>query len=150
MRKALKHLIIFFSFVFVGIQFIPTQYNEIHKVPSTDFIKDFQPPNEIRDIIRVSCYDCHSYQTNYPWYSKIQPINWLLQNHISNGISELNFSKFGSLSQRMKQMKIRSIISQIEDNKMPLPTYLIMHNNARLSKKEKNTLIEYFQKISMD
>lgn len=134
----------------VGIQFIPIQRNETEIVSNADFIESYQPPIDIGNMIQSSCYDCHSNQTKYPWYSNVQPIGWLLQNHISEGKSELNLSEFGKLSKRMKQMKINSIISQIADDKMPLKQYLWMHSEAEFSKTEKDQLLKYLTKIQTD
>lgn len=133
--------------VLVGIQFIPIQRNETELVSNADFIKSYQPPIDIGNMIQSSCYNCHSNQSRYPWYSNVQPIGWLLQNHISEGKSELNLSEFGNLSNRMKRMKIKSIISQIADDKMPLPSYLLMHTNAKLDSLKKAQLTSYFDSL---
>ena len=133
--------------VLVGIQFIPIQRNETELVSNADFIKSYQPPIDIGNMIQSSCYNCHSNQSRYPWYSNVQPIGWLLQNHISEGKSELNLSEFGNLSNRMKRMKIKSIISQIADDKMPHPSYVLMHSDAKLDSLKKAHLINYFDSL---
>ena len=147
MKKWLKLSLWVVFIVLVGIQFIPVQRNEIEPVTIADFIVLYEPPIAIGNVIRSSCYDCHSNQTKYPWYSNVQPIGWLLQNHISEGKSELNLSEFGNLSNRMKRMKINSIISQIADDKMPLPSYVLMHSDAKLDSLKKAQLTNYFDSL---
>lgn len=150
MRKWRRLVLGVLFIVLVGIQFIPIQRNEIEPVTNADFIEHYESPIVIGNIIRASCYDCHSNQTKYPWYSNVQPIGFLLHNHISEGKSELNLSEFGNLSNRMKRMKINSIISQIADDKMPLPSYVLMHSDANLDSLKKALLVSYFDSILVD
>lgn len=127
----------------VGIQFFPAEHNEKKAVTDQDFSKIYKPPEGITRLLKTSCYDCHSNQTNYPWYSNVQPVGWLLQSHIEDGKKELNFSTFGSLSSRMKKLKIKSMISQIEDGEMPLPSYLYIHREAGLTDEESEKIVAY-------
>jgi hypothetical protein len=147
MKKWLKYSLWVIFIVLVGIQFIPIQRNEIMPITATDFIEYYQPPIAIGKIIQLSCYDCHSEQTSYPWYSKVQPFAWLMQNHILEGKSELNFSEFGQLSNRMQRTKLKSIISQVDDNKMPIPSYLLLHSEAKLDTEKKVQLIKYIDSL---
>lgn len=63
--------------VLVGLQFFPTRYNHSTTVPSTDFVKTYKVPNDIAQTLQTSCYNCHSNNTNYPWYSRVQPVGFL-------------------------------------------------------------------------
>ncbi len=135
--KILKKIAFALIIVFVGIQFIPTTRNESKEVFSTDFITTFNAPAKIGDLLKTSCYDCHSNNTNYPWYNKVQPISWFLEGHIEEAKEELNFSEFGDYSNRKRKSKLKSIISQIKDDEMPLSSYTLMHKDARLSESEK-------------
>ncbi|MCR9062733.1 MAG: heme-binding domain-containing protein [Cytophagales bacterium] len=132
----------------VGIQFIPTKRNRKSVVNDQDFSSVYQVPKNITKLLSSSCYNCHSNQTNYPWYANIQPVGWLLQYHIDKGKKELNFSTFGQLSSRMKNLKIKSMKSQIEDSKMPISSYLYLHPEADLSESEKGELIAYLDSLS--
>lgn len=148
MKRFIKITIWLVAIVLVGIQFVPTKLNLSDQTPPTDFIKLYRPSAEIKKLLTVSCYDCHSNNTNYPWYSRFQPSGWFLQQHIEEGKSELDFSEFGNYSDRRKASKLRSMISQVEDNKMPLWSYTLMHQDARLSERERTILIEYLKSIS--
>ena len=145
--KILKIILLILLILFVGIQFIPTKRNQNDVVPNTDFMLVNNVPKDIKNKLQVSCYDCHSNNTQYPWYSKIQPGAWFMENHIKDGKTELNFSEWDSLSNRRKKSKLKSIISQIEDNKMPLSSYTLIHRNAIFSEAEKQRITTYLKKL---
>ena len=132
---------------FVGIQFIPTTRNQSEVVPKTDFILVNDVPNDIKNKLQVSCYDCHSNNTIYPWYNKVQPVAWFLEDHIKEGKAELNFNEWDDYSNRRKNSKLKSIINQIENGEMPLDSYTLIHGNAKLSESEKKLLIEYMSDL---
>lgn len=138
-----KKVILLLLIVIVGIQFMPITRNQNNEVLETDFFKTFDVPNNIQDLIKNSCYDCHSNNTNYPWYNKIQPVSWFLEYHIKEGKKELNFSEFGGYSERRQKSKIKSAISQIEENKMPLLTYTLIHKKAKLSASDKKLMTKW-------
>ena len=127
----------------IVIQFFPITLNESDTVPQSDFMKVNQVPATIKNRLQVSCYDCHSNNTNYPWYSKIQPAAWFLEDHIQEGKDELNFNEWATYSDRRKNSKLRSIISQIEEDKMPLDSYILIHRDAILSDEDKRMIIDY-------
>jgi hypothetical protein len=132
---------------FVGIQFVPTELNQSEGVPKTDFMLVHPMPKKIQLKLQVSCYDCHSNNTAYPWYNKIQPVAWFLEDHVKNGKAELNFSEWGTLSSRRKASKLRSIKKQIKSNKMPLESYTLIHRNALFTETEKMEIIEYLSEL---
>lgn len=146
--KSAYYIALILLVVSVGIQFVPTKLNQIEAIPKTDFLLVNNTPNDIGVLLLSSCYDCHSNNTNYPWYSKIQPIAWFLEGHIKEGKSELNFSEWANYSDRRKNSKLKSIISQIQDDKMPLLSYTIMHSDAVLSNSDKIKIIDYINQIN--
>ena len=145
MKRYLKLIGWVFVVVLVGMQLIPNQHNEYKPASSNDFIVLYSTPEDVASLLRAACYDCHSNQTNYPWYSKVQPINLLVADHVNKGTAELNFSDFGQLSNRKKKMKKKSIIREIEKGQMPLKSYSIIHKESQLSNSQKLSITEYFQ-----
>ena len=133
--------------VFVGIQFIPTLRNQNMEVLPTHFTKLYKVPEPIENSLKTSCYDCHSNNTNYLWYDKIQPMAWIVEDHIIEGKKELNFSEFGSYSIRRQKSKLKSIINQIKEDEMPLSSYLLFHRNAKLSEGEKTQMVAWFESV---
>ncbi|MGO3183349.1 MAG: heme-binding domain-containing protein [Aequorivita sp.] len=147
MKKILKFTALVLLVAFVGIQFMPTERNQSEIVPKTDFMVVNNTPENISKLLQVSCYDCHSNNTEYPWYNKIQPAAWFLEDHIKEGKAELNFSEWDSLSNRRKNSKLKSIISQIRDDEMPLISYTLVHGDAVLSNSEKKLVLDYMRGI---
>lgn len=129
--------------VFAGIQLIPVTHNQSDEVSEHDLTKKLDVPEPIQTILKKSCYDCHSNNTNYPWYNKVQPISWILENHINEGKAVLNFNDFGTYSNRKQKNKLRAIRNQIEDDKMPLHSYRFIHGKAKLSETEKNEIFQW-------
>jgi hypothetical protein len=145
--KALKIIALILLVVFVGIQFVPTEYNQSDFVPESDFLLVNNTLEDVVKLVQTSCYDCHSNNTDYPWYNRVQPLAWFLEDHIKEGKSELNFSEWETYSNRRKINKLKSIISQIVDDEMPLFSYTLIHSDAILSDAEKQMLIEYMTQI---
>ena len=145
--KIRRIIALVFLLVFIGIQFIPTTYNQSDLVPETDFMLVNNVPESIKKKLQVSCYDCHSNNTEYPWYNKIQPVTWILEDHINKGKAELNFNKWDSLSNRRKASKLRSIVKQVESGEMPLDSYTLIHKDAKFSEAETEEIIKWITKL---
>lgn len=135
---------------FVVIQFFPMDYNQSETVPQTDFMLVNKVPATVEKSLQLSCYDCHSNNTKYPWYNKFQPVAWFLEDHIKEGKAELNFNEWDYYSERRKNSKLRSIIKQIENGEMPLDSYTLIHRNAIFSKEEKETVLNYMKTLKDD
>ena len=145
--KSLKFIGIVILVVLVGIQFFPIRTNQSTEVPTTDFVVSNHAPENIENILHTSCYNCHSNNTNYPWYSHVQPVGWFLQSHINKGKKELNFSEFGSYTVRKQKSKLKSIVNQVEKGEMPLSSYTLIHRDARLSQDQKKALVNYINSV---
>ena len=143
----IKKILLAILIVVVAIQFIqPARNNNNGQVLATDIIKTFPVPDRILDVLKNSCYDCHSNNTRYPWYSFIQPGGWWMASHINDAKADLNFSDFGSYSIRKQQNKLRSIAKSIQDETMPIKPYLIIHTDAKLSKEQKALVLDWINK----
>ncbi|MFC0519240.1 heme-binding domain-containing protein [Mesonia maritima] len=148
--KIIKIIVLVLLVAFVGIQFISTSRNLSSTVPKTDFMLVNKVPTTIQNKLQISCYDCHSNNTGYPWYNKIQPAAWFLEDHIKEGKAELNFNEWGEYSDRRKNSKLRSIISQIEDDEMPLDSYTLIHTDAKLSEDGRTEIIAFMTQLKND
>jgi hypothetical protein len=132
---------------FVGLQFFPTTLNQSDTIPKTDFMMETDVPKQVESLIKTSCYDCHSNNTQYPWYNKVQPVAWFMEDHVEHGKEELNFNEWDDYSDRRKNSKLKSIISQIEDDEMPLDSYTLIHKEAKLSKDEKKIVLDWVSNL---
>lgn len=127
------------------IQVIPVERNVSTVPPGQSFEKTEKVPANVAAILKVSCYDCHSNNTRYPWYSELQPGAYFMAQHIKEGKEELNLDEFNDYSKRRKKAKIKSIIGQIEKEEMPLKSYLLLHPDAGLTPNKKKVLLQFFQ-----
>jgi hypothetical protein len=145
--KIVKVIALFLLVALVGIQFFSTSRNQSDTIPRTDFMLVNEVPEIIQKKLKVSCYDCHSNNTAYPWYNKVQPVAWILEDHVKEGKAELNFNEWDSLSSRRKASKLKSIISQIENDEMPLDSYTFIHRDAVFSETEKQDVVKFLMEL---
>ena len=137
MRKWVLRAVVAGLAVFIAIQFVP--YGWDHSNPAV--IQDAPWPNaESAKIARVSCYDCHSNETDWPLYSYVAPMSWLVRRDVDDGRDELNFSDWEEA-----QDEVDDAIKTIEDAEMPPSQYTVVHGDARLTNDEQTTLITALQ-----
>lgn len=139
MKKSLKGLLIFIGagiLLLLLIQLIPYGRNHTNPPVSNPVVWD-SPQTEA--IARRACYDCHSDETVWPWYSNIAPGSWLIQLDVDAGRRRLNFSD-------KSRVFSGELIGNIQEGEMPPIQYLLLHPNARLNQADKNTLIQGVQK----
>lgn len=115
---------------------------------TADFTKVYDVPKNVEAILRTSCYDCHSNNTNYPWYSNIQPARFFMESHIKEGKEELNFNEFGYYSKRRQNSKLKAIMKEVRSDDMPLTSYTLIHKNAILSNGQKQEILNWIQGAS--
>lgn len=133
--------------VFVAIQFIQPAHNTSTQILPMDITKLYPLPEQVGAVLKNACYDCHSNNTRYPWYSSIEPGGWWMASHIKNGKTDLNFSEFGSYSKRKQQNKFRSIAKSIDEGSMPIGAYTIIHTDAKLTTDQKALITDWANKM---
>lgn len=126
--------------VLLVIQFFQPEKNIKPVDPAEDLLMQTSPPEHLADLIKSSCYDCHSNQTVYPWYSKIAPVSWYLQKHITKGKEELNVSEYGSLDKADKIKVLVDFCEVVEAGTMPLVSFTLIHKAAKLSQEDKEAI----------
>lgn len=114
---------------------------------TTDFISVTQSRPEVASILKTSCYDCHSNQPVYPWYTNIAPLSWWIKNHINEGSEHLNFSEWGTYKLKRKDHKLEECVEMIEEGEMPMTSYTLIHGNAKLNDTQKTLLINWFKDL---
>lgn len=130
--------------IFILIQFIRIDKTNPTVDPEKDYLTISYAPEDIRIILKTSCYDCHSNETVYPWYSNFAPISWILKSHINEARDNMNFSLWADLSDASKIGAQENCLYEIEDNEMPLKSYTLIHRDAKLTNENKETLINWF------
>lgn len=129
--------------VIIIMQFIRPERN-ISETPSANDIRVHHPlPGNVESILKRACYDCHSNNTNYPWYTNIQPIGWWMQDHVKEGKAELNFSEFAAYAPKKADHKLEEVVEMVEEKEMPLESYTLIHKDAVLTPEETQILIDW-------
>ncbi len=121
----------------VIIQFFRPARNISTAKSPNDISNKYAVPASVQEILNTSCNDCHSNNTVYPWYANIQPVAWWLADHVNEGKRELNFSEFITYSPKKAHHKLEEVIEQTKEGEMPLQSYTIIHQNAKLSDAQK-------------
>lgn len=145
--KLIKKVVWVVLVVFIIAQFFKPEKNIDKSITINEFLEDTNPPEQVQAILKTSCYDCHSNNTQYPWYSQITPVNFWMAEHIDNGKKHLNLSKWNSYSVKKKDHKIEELIEVVEDKSMPLESYTWVHAEAKLSEAEIESVKEWAQNL---
>ncbi|MFI5196255.1 MAG: heme-binding domain-containing protein, partial [Chitinophagales bacterium] len=132
----------------VVIQFFHPEKNANATVSPQDITVMYPMPDSVHQLLQKACYDCHSNNTKYPWYFNIQPVAWWLNDHITEGKRELNFSEFGSRTLSKQAKKLKKLAKEVKEEGMPLDSYTWIHKEARLTDGEKNTIIDWATNLS--
>src|SRR2546430_16116613 len=122
MKKIFKIAAIVLIIGLIAIQFINRpDKTTIAEVPPDDITKKAAVPADVQVILKRSCYDCHSSQTVWPWYSSIAPVSWLVADDVVKGRQKMNFNTWGKLSASKQEKRFSDIVDVISDASMPLP-----------------------------
>lgn len=110
---------------------------------SKDMLAQVSAPEEVKAILKQACYDCHSYETEYPWYTNVSPLSWWIEEHIEDGRKHFNFSEWGNYDLKKKKHKLEELIEMVEEGEMPLNSYTWAHSEANLSAQQVEELISW-------
>ena len=138
-----KKILLILVGLFVLMQFIRPARNLSTVESKNDINKHYEVPQEVKTVLEVSCNDCHTNNTDYPWYTNIQPAGLWMQWHVNEGKGHLNFSEFASYTPKKQHHKLEETIEMIETGEMPLNSYLWIHKDAVLSAAQKQMLINW-------
>jgi len=141
-----KKILLGLLVLLVCLQFYPIN----REVPEVDQNMDFLVSSNVDEAmaqqIKSSCYDCHSYETEYPSYAQIAPLSMWIQGHVKNGRAKLNFSEWGSFSADEQRHELEECVEILEKKWMPLKSYMWLHPDGKLDDASRNELIEFFKK----
>jgi len=104
--------------------------------------------SSVKPLLKRACYDCHSNQTVWPWYSSLAPVSWLIGSDVKEGRGHLNFSEWGSYSADTRGHKLKEIAEEVEGKGMPPWYYSMMHGDSRLSPEERSQIKNWTEKAS--
>ncbi|MFT4736143.1 MAG: putative membrane protein [Cyclobacteriaceae bacterium] len=141
----LKNGLIVFSIIFLAAQLIRIDKINYTQTTSSDIFQVLDASTSVQEIIKTACYDCHSNQVKYPWYSEVAPISWWLSDHISEARSELNFSEWRKYDTKKASHKLEECFEQVARENMPLPSYTWIHRDANLTEGQRVKLVAWFK-----
>ena len=147
MRKFFKTLGWILLIAFIGIQFFHPKKNKSEGEQATAISKLHAVPDDVIVILKKACNDCHTNNTVYPWYSKVQPVDWWLDNHVVEGKKHLNLDELGGRPAWLRFHKMEEIVDEVKENKMPLNSYTWIHKDAILTDEEKAKLTGWAQGV---
>ncbi len=123
--------------IIIAIQFIPVDRSN----PPAE--GEIMESTELKAVFKKSCYDCHSNETIWPWYSYVAPVSWLVADDVHEGRKHLNFSNWQNLEVRKISKKKEDIREMIDEGEMPLSKYVLLHPEAKLSEKDKQIIKDW-------
>lgn len=143
----IRKMLIILAVGAIILQFFRGEEPEVAEVTENDLILSEAVNDDVALLLKSACYDCHSMQTVYPWYSYITPASWFVFDHIRDGRDELNFSEWANYEKRRKIRKLKEITEEVEEKHMPLDSYISMHGEANLSQAQRETIINWAEEL---
>jgi len=122
---------------FAGLQLVPVERT------NPPVKSDLSAPAEVKEILRRACYDCHSHETRWPWYSYVAPLSWWVVSHTEDGRADLNFSVWPTFDFESEAHALDDIWQQVSKGEMPLRSYTLVHRDAILTDSERELLLEW-------
>ena len=125
------------------LQFTNPAHVKPQVTPGHDVFAAATTPPEVVTLFRNACYDCHSSETEWPWYSYVAPVSWFVVGHINDARRALNFSDWPHDNPQRARKKWSHVGDEVESGDMPLSSYTWMHAKARLSAQQREQLIKW-------
>ena len=133
--------------VLVVMQLFQPDRNVSNENLRTDIANHYKIPDTVENLLSTICYDCHSNNTDYPWFINMQPVGWYMQSKIERGKKYLNFSEFGSLTKEQAIKKLTLIDDVMKTNRMPLRAYNWYNHNADLNDEQRKAISHWAQDL---
>lgn len=137
LKRLVRWTILVFAGLLILAQFVPVERS------NPPITSRMPAPEEVQAVLRRACYDCHSHETRWPWYSRIAPVSWRVVSHVNEAREDLNFSAWPVFDFEFQRLAFHEIEEQVESGEMPLWDYLLLHPQARLSDEDRRLLIEW-------
>lgn len=128
-----KKILIALVVLLVVIQFIRPAKNVGEVITENDISNTYEIPEAVHSVFVQKCYDCHSANTKYPWYSNFQPVAWWINDHVQEGKEHLNFSEFKTYTEKKAKHKLEEVSEAVTDGWMPLESYVFIHRETKIT-----------------
>ncbi len=147
MKKFILYTVVILAVIFITMQFFQPE-RPVVEMTGDHMFEQVMVSDDIQELLKTSCLDCHSDQTRYLWYHYIMPVGWMVNNHIRDGKADLNLSNWGNMEVLDRMTALDKMCEEVEEGHMPLKSYLLIHRDAKLSDEQKAQLCEWTGKLS--
>ena len=141
MKKKLKWAVISLAVAFLLLQL--TNPARVNPPVKSDLIASTPPPGPVAATLIAACYDCHSDQTRWPWYSHIAPMSWLIANDVNEGRENLNLSEWPADDAKRAARRLENMSDNIDAGNMPPQKYTAIHADARLTESQRKVMTDW-------
>lgn len=145
--KIIKKILLLLLIAFVIAQFFGPEKNQGDLASINAFLEETNPPENVKLILKETCYDCHSDFTRYPWYYSITPVNYWLEGHVKDGKKHFNVSNWEGNSVKRKDHKFEELIEMVENKDMPLKSYTWTHSEAKLTNEQIKSVVDWAKQV---
>ena len=145
--RILKRILWVLLIILIIAQFFGPEKNQGTTDSISTFIQETNPPDNVKIILKETCFDCHSDVTRYPWYFNITPVNYWMNGHIKHAKSHFNVSNWEGNSAKRKDHKFEELIDMVGDKEMPLPSYTWTHSEAKLSNDQISDILDWAKQV---
>lgn len=146
----IKKILVGVAVVLLAIQFVRPIKNQAEGVSENDISVVYPAiPEDVLTMLQTKCYDCHSNNTEYPWYASIQPVAWWLADHVEEGKEHLNFAEFRTYDTKRANHKLEEVVEEVAKGEMPLDSYTLIHRDAVVTPEEKIALRSWIASLGV-
>ena len=143
MKKKLKWIVLGVVAIFALLQLANPDRTNPPVVPGHDLFSVSPPPAKVATLLRTACFDCHSQETRWPWYSRVAPMAWLVANDVKDGRAKLNFSDWPVTDPAKAARKFGNISDVVDSAEMPPKKYTLIHGDAELSDDQRKAIVDW-------
>ena len=148
MKKTFKIGFFVLIGLFLLIQVYRPQRTRTDEITKDHITKAIDVPGNVQSIFKRSCYNCHSEQTDWPWYSNIAPVSWLVISDVTGARAKMNLSQFGKYTKDKQSRELSKICDMITNKDMPPAKYTMIHSDAVLTQEDKDMLCNWANAVS--
>ena len=145
MKKRTRIILLSLLAMLVVIQFFQIDKTNPESDPAKDFVALEQPPAEMGKLLKDACYDCHAHETEYPWYTHIQPVAWWIRGHVNGARKHLNFTVWGDYDAKRRAHKFEKMMDEVKGGEMPMKSFTWMHPEAKMTDAQRQAMVAWFE-----
>ena len=135
--------------LFIVVQFFQPERNNSERGENHLFAGE-EVPEQVQTLLTNACLDCHSNQTRYPWYNRVAPFSWMINQHVTEGKENLNLSDWGTMDIFGRLGVLEEMVEEVEKGEMPLESYVWLHPDAQMDEENTQLLKDWTEQLSLE